>query len=320
MNNERLIEMAQTYFGEGVNINHHLLVEIEQRNSSEHNVIVVPEGLPNGHTRLQGLLFLLRSKNIYPVGNRVGGVRVALAFFDSLPAQVNNPTGTWRQQRETAIRYFWLVHDHMADIRVLSHGILGKGRKVDKSFITTKIWIASLLIFRVSYGWYRTPTRYGGILALDRMALMKENELVHNLMVKPLIQFFCLEMDPHKHLCPSKILRQDLRKLELRIKTKSKEHGIWSQTEALRRIDLDENHPERITAADRFMLSGIEYKFAHLFSLIIKEFRRPWNPRLEGATRGTDSCWLTEFEKSTFYKSLDNDCVVVRFGEPNHEP
>jgi hypothetical protein len=321
MNEHRMIEIAQNYFKEPNNeINAVRLQEIQYRNSGV-NPATPTIGLPAGEARKHGLLFFLASKNVYPVyGDHVAEIRLSMYYFDSQLARVNNESLGWRFQRETALRYYWLVHDFIVNGDIVSHVILGKDRRMEETTKKTKVWAAALLIFRVTYGWYRTPTSNGGMLALDQMALYPENQLVHNYMVLPLIHTLCMELDPHCDLCPREILLMDLRNLERNIKQKSKYHGNWSQAEALRRIYLPVDDPRRITDADRFMVSGIEYKFARLFSLIITDFKRPWNKRLSGRAREDNKCWLTNWEKHTFYKSLDDTYVTARYGEPHYQP
>jgi hypothetical protein len=316
---QRLIETAERYF-DANEVNAFRLQEQEYQNSGT-NPPPPQFGLPTGHARTNGLIYFVRSDNVYPVyGDHVAEIRLTMYFFDSQLARVNATAQTWRVQRETALRYYFLVHDFIVDQNIVAHVTLGEGRRIDETTKTTKIWAAALLIFRVTYGWHRTPTSKGGMESLHEMAKYPQNALVHNYMVKPLIHNLCLELDPHCDLCPRNILLLDLQNVERNIKQKSRIKGNWSQAEALRRINLGDNHPDRITDNDRYMVCGIEYKFAHLFSLIIKDFKRYWNKRLQGQARFNNKCWLTHEEKGSFYKSLDDTYVLARYGEPHYEP
>lgn len=311
-----MIQISEQWYGELVGeLNTTRLQEIELASSvGDPTVRLVPKGGEGyGKARERGLQALLRSRNVYPVGNNCCEIRCALRVFDSMDATVNNTVSNWFHQRETAIRYYWLIHDHREDLGVANHVILADKRRLDETFKANKIWAAALIIFRVAYGWHIKPK---GMKRLWEMAELPSNKLVHNMLVKPLIVFFCLEMDPHNYLDPCKILTTDLSRLEGNIKQKSKAHGNWSQDEAIRRIGLGDNDTESITFKDGPMISGIEYKFARLFSLIINGFERPWNRHKEGEKRA-EKCWLTDLEKRTYYLTI-NEMVQARYGQPTY--
>lgn len=310
----QMIRVGRDYFySNGNEISLVFLQDTELLNSDGVNPVPPEHGVVHGTSRKQGLAKLLESPNKYPVGEDSMDVRLSIMYFDLHQATVNNALQSWGLQRETAIRYYWLVHDQREAPEVRDHVILGKNRQLQSTCKTTKVWSAAIIIFHVAYSWTTVGNR---MKSLREMGEYAQNGLVHTMLVLPLIQFFCLEMDPYNCLDPTEILDQDLSRLENNIKTKAKNFGVWSQKDAVRRIALPENHEESIADADKGMCQGIEVEFAILFSLVVRNFMLPFDRHQKGARR-QKNVWMTTLERTRMYRSLDETYVLARYGQPS---
>lgn len=300
------------YYAGGTELSLVHLRQVEMLNSP--GVIAVPPngGVIHGLTRKEGIKALLECPNKYPVGEDSQAIRLCVLLFDRRNATVNNNLRDWQHQRDTAIRYYFLVHDQREEMEVRD-SILGEKRMLERTCKTAKNWAAALIIFHCAYGWTVTGNK---MTSLKEMATYDGNELVHLMFVLPLIQFFCLEMDPYKCLDPREILEVDLSRLENNIKQKAKKFGVWSQPEAVRRLALPEGHLDEITDEDKSMCAGIEVSFAILFSLIIKGFLLPFDRHKTGVKRES-KIWITDLERSFLYQSLDDTYLLARYGEPS---
>ena len=145
---------------------------------------------------------------------------------------------------------------------------------------------------------------------------MPHNRLVHNMFVLPMVFFLCTEMNPHAALDFRKILRTDLNRLENNCKSKFRDYGGYSMTEALRRMSLDPiTHPnEVLTYMDEDMCSGFEFKFLEIMCLIIPDFKWWFCQYKREASR----LWLTKGEKDSLYVGFDTQHVIPRYGKPSY--
>ena len=262
--------------------------------------------------RERGLKALLAMPNFYPVGQHAREVRICITVFDYSLARVNNCEQFWRLQKEICIRYFYAIHEHIPDQSLCGHNILGHRKHVRKSFSDCKNWIACLLICKCAYGWSLKPTEMDTLWAMGELP---HNRLVHNMFVRPMLFYLCTEMNPHAALCYRRILKIDLKRLENNLKSKFREYGAYSMDEALRRMKLDPNvHPnEAITFRDEAMVSGFEYKFLRILTLIVPDFKHYFNQY----TRAPVRLWLTEAEKRSLFVGYGDGHVIPRYGAPS---
>lgn len=273
----------------------------------------LPEnGIPRGHAASMGVVVLLQSPNLYPVGKNSTNIRLAITCFDRQLARVNNTERQFQFQRELFVRYYHIVHKHIEDPQLAGHDTLGVHKDVKGTFRTTKMWIVALLVSKLAYGWHVKASHMDKLWAMGELP---ENKLVHYMFVLPCVQLACTEMNPHNSLCYRTILNYNLKRLENNIKSKSRQFGWYSQNEAIRRINLDPAvHPnEAITYRDEQMCCGIEYQFARMFSLIIKDFKWPFNT----STKQPEKLWITPQEKARAYVGYSAD-VCARYGRPSY--
>ena len=267
-------------------------------------------GEQRGTACKKGLRALLVSRNLLPVGERSSMVRLAVRYHDIQDCSVNDSSRTWGWAKELCLRYYHPVHDHLEHSNVVHHNIVGHNRQIPTTFDETKNQIVALLVHKVAYGFNMKPSGMGRLWEIGEKS---ENSVQHWLVVMPLVTFFVTEMNPNGSLDFRKIMRLDCGKLEHNIRTKSSTRGIWSQQEALRRVALPHGDPEAITYKDQDMCRGIKWKFARLFSLIISDFKWPFDK----TTSLPHHLWITEHEKSLLYVGI-NPQVQPKCGRPSY--
>ena len=268
---------------------------------ADNSTAPVPEGgEARGKAILRGLGELLESPNMLPVGTGTYEVRLCITSFDRQLEQSGN---RFAGVREAFVRYYYPLAFHTADQRVVAHDILGRGKKIETTFQSHHNDVVALLIFKLSMGWDLIAHRAG---RLWKMGTKQEHEMNFHLIALPLLVFACTEMNPHNQLCCKTILEKNLNRLENNLCQKITQFSTWSQEEALRRIEADE-----IDFEDRDMCSGVEFQFARMFSLIIKDFKWKFNHD----TRTAELPWITAEEKRLMYVGYDN-IAVPRYGQP----
>ena len=309
MDENYMISVAQPYYHDLQNV----LTEDRLQEINDATSILGPAvkgGEPRGLARTMGLNRLLQSPNVYPVGVGSDEIRACVKVFDTRLANVNNTTQPWVLQRETCIRLYWNVHDHLQE-QTLAGSDLASGKHVQSNFDLEKLNAACLAIVKCAYGFHRTAT---SLATLMKMGEYRENQLVHYMFVMPMVVFFCTEMNPHVSLDPRSILTRKLNRTENNIKTKLRNYGAWSQAEAIRRIGLPDGHPESLTYRDEPLVSGIEYEFFRYYTIILKGMSLPWDQYL----RSHNNLWISRAEHQLLFYGYDDHFCFTRYPRPRH--
>jgi hypothetical protein len=272
-------------------------------------------GEKRGTAHLRGLDQLLQSPNRLPVGDGSSNIAVYTAIFDCTLARVNNITAPWQEQKDNVIRYFYNVYNHNPDVAVQQSQLNGT-RDLDTSFAIHKMRIAALLVFAGAYGWeWHNEYRRKSLLL---MAQIPQNQTVHHFFVLPMLFFICTEMNPNGNLDLNYILEMNLARVPNYIRNNTKRFGIWSQEELVRRLSLDTTNPanagDLIDALDKPMLSGIEFQFARMYSLIVSNFTKPYC--FQRQMYDPDKLWITQQENGLLYQQY-SALVVRRVPMPN---
>lgn len=265
-------------------------------------------GEPCGQARLGGIPRLLSTDNLYPFGPQSGWMRRSVIWFDTVttPTVINGAPRTYRYLRELLVRFYFSVHDHMPDAAIVSHRILGKNKKVEDGFATTKNWIVAILLTKSVVGWNSNDSQ---VNRLWEMGTHPSYRIQYYLFVLPMLVFMVTEMNPHNHLSVRRVLNFDMSRIPSHIRHKASKHSIWSQEEALNRLSRNE-----ISNRDADMCSGIEFKFARVLSLIVANFT--W--KYDTARLQPILPWITAAEKELIYEPLDAQHVRPMVGNPKN--
>lgn len=309
---ERMIQCAKQYYA---NIEERLSEDrLQEINSITGLMAPAPEGgETRGYARTVGLQRLLESPNVYPVGEGSHEIRTCVQLYDLMPARFNHngQPVTNGYLREMAIRKFWMVHDRMISDAV-QDSFLALGKHVERTNNTQLLRCACISIMRSFLGESRASK---GMKSFWKLGVYVENELAFYMMVLPLVEFFCTEMNPHMALDPRSILRLDLSRLENNMKTQLRDHGAWSEALVEYRLQLHHNHPQALTPADEGMLSGIEFHYLRFYTLFVKGVSLPWDQRLQMHTNLT----ITPQEKALLYVGYDNEWLYPRWPRPRQQ-
>ena len=128
---------------------------------------------------------------------------------------------------------------------------------------------------------------------MERLHKLGDNpryKLAHCMFVLPLVEFLCLDLNPHNSLDVASILTMNTERTMQNIRSKIKTHSIWSQEHMLFCIN---NDPDYRVNGDAF--KGGECEFAQMLSLITPNITWPFDeftresllPDLTGAERDT---------------------------------
>ena len=260
-----------------------------------------------------GLPGLLASRNLLPYGPDSWLIGLAIQQFDLTPALVNEGHLTWLYQKHMVIRYYFQVMDHLPNHEIRYHQILGTGssNKVHEHFVSIKNQIATLLIAKCGFGWDFGATGMRG--TLHELGTQPEYEARYYTFVLPMAHFLCTEMNPHGALNFRDIVTKiKLVRIEEYMK-KRLEKGIWSQELLMKRIKLPVSHQWHVTYLDRDVTKGVEYKFARLCSLIVPNYKWPFNQRLGRP----DKLYITQQELDLMHTGYDQH-TIARFDQPSY--
>lgn len=264
-----------------------------------------PAAWPIGLARKQGLDALLRCTNIVPWGYNTFLVRMCVMHFDSLPATVNDSYNNWLFQKHMAVRYYFHVMDHVADTRIVGNHVLGRKNKVAQHFKYTKNAIVALLIAKCCQGWEMTPAYLQSLHAMEDSPQYQER---YYMFVLPFTQFVITEMNPHAHLDARSILEMDMSRAEEYLIKRVRKHGIWSQNKMLHWIQTGEI--DRVK--HRHVCKGVEFQFARLLSLIVRDYKWPYNQDL----MAPEKLYIWDWEQALMYEGYDR-LAVARYGVPS---
>ena len=234
----QMIRYGELYWGnnpsDGANAN---LVTVEIR---------VVEGLGVGaavnenESRDKQMQALILSNNMVTWGEGALLLRMAQQQFERTLATVNESTKTWYYQKCLIIHYYGQVFDHKCSTTVNNHMILGtpSGNKPNLHYQHMKTYSVKLLLFRIGYGWtLGLSSAMCQYKTLEEWGQLPENRCRFYMLVLPMLEFICTEMNPHLDLDPRVILRTKMDRTQEFINQRLK-HGIWSEERLLRRIPL----------------------------------------------------------------------------------
>lgn len=267
-------------------------------------------GRPMGEARTQGLRGLLSSPNLLVYGANSYQLRQCQMHFDQLDAK-SSPDGTnlnnW-YLRHLIIMYFYPVHDHCCEQTIHYHKILGTGsrNKVNSHFKDVKNQLVAVLIARAVVGWGQSLT---SLTTLEDLKEYPHYRVRYYMIVCPMIFFLCTEMNPQAHLNARIILETNLARVEEYMRKRVSSHGIWSQelmVEWDRQGKLNHNH-KNIT-------KGVEFKFARLCSLIVSDYKAPYNEYLQKPWK----LFITQEEYNLLYTGYDPRYARDRYGVPSY--
>ena len=184
------------------------------------------------------------------------------------------------------IRYYYIVCAHIADPILADHQT-NQRQKLQELFTHAKNCTATILIVKSLVG---RNSKESSMERLHKLGDHPRYKLAHYMFVLPLVEFLCLDLNPHNSLDVASILTMNTERTMQNIRSKIKTHSIWSQECMLFRIN---NDPDHRVNGDAFR--GVECEFAQMLSLIIPNITWPFDeftresllPDLTGAERDT---------------------------------
>lgn len=277
----------------------------------------IPSVVPMGTTRVNdGLEGLLRCPNLLPAPSlQTRAVTQAMVQFDLSPCTVQESHNNWLYQKQTVICYWFEIHDHMPDPRIVGDVNLGGKNKVLEHFKDAKNKLAAVLIARCAFGW----NLHGkGVDNFRRMAGKLTYAKQYYLFVLPMVYFLVTEMNPGNHLNAKTILTQNLpRVMQEYIHKRIKAHGIWSQQLMLRRLALPLGHEWGPQGLHKDITKGYEFHFARLASLILRDLKRPYDD--ENEHTDWEKLNITQEELQLLWVGY-NHVAKSRYGPPIQNP
>ena len=262
-----------------------------------------------------GLNALLVSRNLLPYGPNARDARMITHCFDSLPSESNDIfTTVWLEQKQMVIRYYYHVYDKVPINNIANGLIIGaaSNNRVMAHYKTVKNQLVALLIVKCAYGWHFTvPSRRQ--VDLKELSQWINYKGVFFKFVIPMIHFVVTEMNPHRHLSVRKILDTNLSRLEEKMRERARNNGVWSHELLRVRLGLHTKDPGYPNEWDNHVTKGVEYHFARLSSLIIPNYKLPYNEE----TQEQEKVYLTLEEYNRLYVGYD-DTAVARFGVPEY--
>ncbi len=299
-----MLVAGQNYYGNYHERTNYILHQIYTTSEVGHQLD--PHSWPIGAAQTHGLPALLQCTNIVPWGNGTKLIRTCILAFDARPALVNDMTRPWLFQKHMVVRYYFNIMNHVADNAIVGHDVLGKKNKVRHHFAYTKNAVAALLITKCCQGWGMMPS---GLISLHAMEDHPVYQQRYYMFVLPIIQFLITEMNPHAHLDARVILEMDMPRIEEYLLKRITKHGIWSQELMLHWIQNGQVQKTK----HRHVTKGVEFQFARLLSLIIRDYKWPYNQE----HRAPEKLYCLQVEIDHMYQGYD--CyTVARYGVPTY--
>ena len=277
-------------------------------------------GAPDAYVRVgsaaeNGLNALLVCRNLLPYGPNCGDARMVTHCFDSLPSESNDIFSTvWLEQKQMVIWYYYHVYDKVP-VNNIANGLIVGGASnncVMDNYKTVKNQLVALLIVKCAYGWhFKIQSRRN--VDLKELSQYDDYRAVFFKFVIPMIHFVVTEMNPHPHLSVMKIFDTNLSRVEGKMRDRAKYNGVWSHELLKCRMGLHTRDPQYVGGWDNHVTKGVEYRFARLSSLIIPNYKLPYNEE----TKEQEKVYLTWEEYDRLYVGYDNT-AIARFGVPEY--
>ena len=268
-----------------------------------------------GSAAREGLTTLLTSRNLLPYGPGSEFACSIIHCSDSLASQSNDCLNNlWMDQKRMVIRYYYRVYNLVPCTRIRFGNIVGSKskNKVEEHYKVTKNQLVAILIVKCAYGWdFNMPSNK--CVRLEEFSTWPSHKLAYYNFVIPMINFVITEMNPHCHLDARLILDTNISRVEEYVKNRCLNGGIWSHDLLEIRLQLARTHPMAVNHLDRDVTKGIEFKFARLASLIIPNFKLPYN--LD--KRHTEKLNITKEEYRQLYRGYDH-LAIERYEEPTY--
>ena len=265
-----------------------------------------------GSAARAGLDTLLTSRNMLPYGKGSKAARLITHCFDSSPGDVINTT--WLERKQLVIRYYWHVHSKIPSCRVRHGNIVGSRskKKVEEHYRTVKNQLVAVLIVKCAYGFdFAMPTARS--VRLHELSTWQDFDGVYYKFVLPMIKFVATEMNPHAHLDVRTILNTNLSRVEEKLKGRTSNGGVWSHDLLQFRLRLPKGHPLFVDHRDLDLTKGTEFNFARLASLIVPNYKLPYNL----STNDLEKLNITRSEYDRLYQGYDAH-AVAQYDEPTY--